>query len=115
MKLSILQDDLDATARVWDSHIIRPSKNEKVPHGRPNVMYCVPELYGSEDLLCAVTEEDMDEYKQSCTFRSSVACDEDVFELCIILMKEHNMKPPKDAYQALDLYLNLRMLLSNLF
>lgn len=108
-----MQDELDATARTWNSHIIRPSKNEAVPHGRPRVMYYIPELYGSQNYICAVNGDDVRECKRGCTFRSTVACDEDIFELCTLFMREQNMQPPSDAYQALDLYLHLRTLFLN--
>ncbi|KAJ4929920.1 hypothetical protein JOQ06_018940 [Pogonophryne albipinna] len=32
-------DELDETTCVWHSHVIRPSKNDRVPSGRPKVMF----------------------------------------------------------------------------
>lgn len=39
------QDELDETICVWDSHVTRPSKNDRIPSGQPRVMYMFPELY----------------------------------------------------------------------
>ncbi|KAJ8010111.1 hypothetical protein DPEC_G00071600 [Dallia pectoralis] len=36
--MGIIQDELDETTRVWDSHVLRPSKNDRVPSGRPRVI-----------------------------------------------------------------------------
>jgi hypothetical protein len=102
------QDELDATADVWGAHVIRPSKNERVPFGRPNVIYTVPELYDTKDYLCEVSANEVNGCHEQCTFRSNVACDSDVFELCTIIMAEQNLNIPMDVYEALDLYLELR-------
>ena len=99
---------------VWDSHVIRPSTNDRVPHGRPNVMYMVPVLYDTEDYLCAVDSDELEVCKSECTFRKSFACDEDVFEVCSEIMRERNLQIPKDAHQGYKLYLELRRCLLQL-
>ncbi|CAL8290549.1 unnamed protein product, partial [Arctogadus glacialis] len=57
-------DELDDTAQVWNTHTIRPSKNLNVPRGRPNVMFALPELYGTRDFLSPI--EDGDFQLQKC-------------------------------------------------
>ncbi|CAB1433775.1 unnamed protein product [Pleuronectes platessa] len=52
--MGLIQDELDDTAQVWNAHTIRPSKNTNVPSGRPNVMYALPQLYGTRDFLCSM-------------------------------------------------------------
>jgi hypothetical protein len=108
------QDELDQTADIWDSHIIRPSRNENVPHGRPNVMYTVPELYAAQDYQINVCQEDINNCKEECTFRKSIACDEDLFHLCCEIMGQQNLPLPNDPYKALDLYIDLRRHIKNL-
>ena len=56
-----LKDELDRTAEVWNAHVISPSKNENVPHGRPNVMYFVPELYNTQNYTHGIAQDDLDE------------------------------------------------------
>ncbi|KAK1168043.1 hypothetical protein AOXY_G10881 [Acipenser oxyrinchus oxyrinchus] len=112
--LGIIQDKLDATVDVWNSHVIRPSKNDKVPHGRPSVMYSVPELYDTQDYLCGITPHGVNACKEDCTFRSTFACDEDVFRLCTLIVAERNLDIANEAYKALDLYQELKQVLSTL-
>ncbi|XP_051931236.1 uncharacterized protein LOC127607148 [Hippocampus zosterae] len=80
--MGLIQDELDDTALVWNSHLIRPSKNMNVPSGRPNVMYMLPELYGTRDFLSPVDNEQVQLCKSQCVFRLTMPCDPDVFGLC---------------------------------
>ncbi|XP_029975096.1 uncharacterized protein LOC115408457 [Salarias fasciatus] len=106
--MGIIQDELDETIRVWDSHVIRPSRNDRVPSGRPRVMYMFPELYSTEDCISLVDSADVQLCRSESTFRPSVPCDADIYNLCNILMVESQLHLPADAYEALDLYLELR-------
>lgn len=99
---------MDDVAHVWNAHIIRPSANPNVPSGQPNVMFSWPELYGTQDYICAVDNDALQLCKSRCTFRQPVPCDPDVYELCNILMTELNLPIPSEIYQALDLYMCLR-------
>ncbi|OWF56044.1 hypothetical protein KP79_PYT20971 [Mizuhopecten yessoensis] len=42
---TLVQRDLDNIASVWNTHTIRPSKNQNVPHGRPAVLFSMPEVF----------------------------------------------------------------------
>ncbi|KAJ4931164.1 hypothetical protein JOQ06_025462 [Pogonophryne albipinna] len=101
-------DELDETTCVWDSHVIRPSKNDRVPSGRPKVMYMFPELYTTEDCVSPVEGADAQLCRSNCTFRPAVPCDTDIYNICNLLMMESQLNLPADSYQALDLYLDLR-------
>ncbi|KAF6736987.1 hypothetical protein FQA47_004449 [Oryzias melastigma] len=101
-------DELDSTKETWNSHVIRPSSNEHVPHGRPDAMHLIPELYDTEDYLSQVSEEDLARCEDDCVHRSDIACDGDVFTLCTHIMAQNNLNVPVDAYTAIDLYLFLR-------
>ncbi|KAK1896519.1 ABC transporter 7 [Dissostichus eleginoides] len=103
-----IQDELDETTCVWDSHVIRPSKNDRVPSGRPKVMYMFPELYTTEDCVSPVEGADAQLCRSNCTFRPAVPCDTDIYNICNLLMMESQLNLPADSYQALDLYLDLR-------
>ena len=105
---SIFQDDLDSMTDVWDSHIIRPSRNQNVPSGRPNVMFSVPELYGTENYMVPVEDDEIEVCSENAVFRGAMSCDEDVYNMCILIMTEQNLTLGNDAYEALDLYLHLR-------
>ncbi|KAK1172320.1 hypothetical protein AOXY_G4861 [Acipenser oxyrinchus oxyrinchus] len=106
--MGIIQDELDETARVWDSHVIRPSKNDKVPSGRPSVMYLLPELYRTYDYMSPIESVELQVCRSECTFRLPVPCDPDVYDMCNIVMAESHLDLPNEPYQALDLYIRLR-------
>ncbi|KAL4009329.1 hypothetical protein ACER0C_003181 [Sarotherodon galilaeus] len=100
-------DVLDDIRSVWNAHRIRPSKNNNVPCGIPDVMHMAPHLWGAEDCLVPLAE-DLTLCKNSCTFVSSVPCDVEVFDLCTIIMEESSLEFPSTMSQALDLYFHLR-------
>lgn len=103
---------MDATKDLWNSHLIRPSGNPNVPHGRPDVMYLVPELYNTVDYLCQIPEGELNHSEHHCVHRRDIACDQDVFTLCTSVMAQNDLHVPVDAYKAIDLYLCLRTELS---
>ena len=109
----MIQDELDVTVETWDSHKIRPSRNDNVPHGRPNVMFMLPSLYGSDDYINRVSLNDLSVCRNISVYRSSVACDSDVFKLCTLLQAHHGLNFPKDGYEACTLYVKLKELILN--
>ena len=105
-----MQLELDDVVQTWNDHYIRQSRNPRVPSGRPNIMYSCSHLYGAEDECCAVDTADVDLCKQCCTFRVSRPCeDEQVYELCLAAMSQHNLSLPNDAHYGIELYRKLRM------
>ena len=46
--------------------------------------------------------------KEECTFKGPYPCDEDVFDLCCVLMEENNMQSPDSVATATILYCTLR-------
>ena len=110
----VWQADLDETASVWNSHRIRRTR-QGIQAGRPNLLYHWPWLYGTQDYLYKVREEDVMECKRSCLFRKAIPCnDGDVYELLIILLRENGAQFPRDAYDGVHLYKTLRNLLNQL-
>ncbi|XP_039903033.1 uncharacterized protein LOC120743455 [Simochromis diagramma] len=105
--MPIIQEVLNDIRSVWNAHRIRPSKNNNVPCGIPDVMHMAPHLWGAEDCLVPLTE-DLTLCKNSCTFVSSVPCDVQVFDLCTIIMEESSLGFPSTMSQAFDLYFHLR-------
>ncbi|CAL8273826.1 unnamed protein product [Gadus morhua 'NCC'] len=101
-------DELDDTAQAWNTHTIRPSKNLNVPSGRPNVMFALPEHYGTRDFLSPIEDYDFQLCKNECIFRQTKPCDPDLYELCNIFMAESNLTLATDSYQAVNLYMHLR-------
>ncbi|KAF6721335.1 hypothetical protein FQA47_004064 [Oryzias melastigma] len=105
--MPIIQEVLNDIKSVWNAHRIRPSRNQHVPCGIPNVMYMAPHLWDAEDFLVPLNE-DLTICKSSCTFLSSVPCEIDAFELFTITMQESHLQFPSTMSQSLELYLHLR-------
>lgn len=111
---SCLQDEIDEFTKTWNQHLIRPSTNARVPFGRPNIMYFMPELYDATDNLHQVTKDRIAVCKQECRFSKAIPCDTDIYELCCILMEENGQEFPQTPDAAVDLYLALRELVAEL-
>ena len=92
----------------WNRHLIRPSRNARVPSGRPNILYFMPELYDATDFLCDVPHVQIEACKDECRFREPIPCDEDVHELCCAIMVENGHEFPSGPQSAVDLYKELR-------
>ncbi|ESO91514.1 hypothetical protein LOTGIDRAFT_153956 [Lottia gigantea] len=101
-------DELDSVTEVWDNHIIRPTTNQHVPSGRPIVMFSAPELYNVQDYKTLIENNQILICREETMFRKAIPCDEDIYDICMLLMIENAMQYPTDAYKALDLYLELR-------
>ena len=105
---SLLQSELDDVAKVWNTHRIRPTRNQRAPYGRPILMYHTPEMYETERFHCAVSSDKIALCEQEVTGKNVYPCDNDVFELCCLLMEENNLSDaPEDAYEAAYLYVSL--------
>lgn len=46
--MPLIQQELDRTVERWNNHLISHSRNAGCPHGRPNVLYTVPEETGKD-------------------------------------------------------------------
>lgn len=103
-----LQEELQQVAHLWNTHIIRNSRNAVAPSGHPILMYTVPQLFGGEDHLKEVSQEAVEACKHECQQRGPYSCDETVFSLCFLIMAENFLLPPTTADEAIELYLFLR-------
>ena len=66
------------------------------------MMYTVPQLWGSEDFIVPHTD------LEACKFLSVVPCDEDIFDLCNMIMSELDLTFPENILQAQEFYLTIR-------
>ncbi|KAK5648007.1 hypothetical protein RI129_002899 [Pyrocoelia pectoralis] len=106
--LEIIQNELDEIALEWNTHKIQKSRNARSPSGRPIIMYQMPELYNSKDYLIELPLNGLTDILEQECIRLNCACDQDVFDLCILFMTEHNYRVTDDPYDAIKLYINLR-------
>ena len=102
-----MQEELNEVVQTWNSHRIRPAPSRSDSGGRPVLLYTAPQIFGGEDRLKLVDQEEVDLYKEECRFKGQLLCDETVFDLSVLLMQENGWTP-KDAFDAAELYKLLR-------
>lgn len=94
---------------VWNVHKIRPTQNQRAPHGRPIVMYQTPELFHTHGYVCDSSLQDIRRCREEVTEKSANPCDKDIFELSCIVMEEQGiLNAPNDPYEAINRYVALR-------
>lgn len=98
---------MDMITWEWNSHRIRKTKNTVAPAGRPIMMYDLPELYDSQDYLLPLAVEDINMWKTECSFPST-PCDEDIFELCNLIVNEKNLIKSNHPFDTVIFYISLR-------
>lgn len=117
LSVSALQDELDTVVQMWNNHRIRPGRNGcDLYHGKPVMMYNVPELYHAQiylhpvemDIINTVLGEDI------CQWKTDIPCDIDLHDLCLLVMEQHNLTRCHDAEGAIKLYKDLRPLIKAL-
>uniref|UniRef100_A0A3B1K095 Zmp:0000000984 n=1 Tax=Astyanax mexicanus TaxID=7994 RepID=A0A3B1K095_ASTMX len=111
--LNIIEEELQQLVHLWNTHNIRPSRNAVAPHGRPFIMYTLPQLFGARDYLKRVSQQAVDVCREECQERGPYPCDETVFALSSHLMEEHHLHPPTTPAEATELYLFLRTCILN--
>lgn len=103
-----LQEELAEVARIWNGHSIRSTQNDHLVHGRPYILYNMPELYGRQNFKCDVPDGKLEVCFDECKFKSVNPCDTDLYKLCCIYMEENGWTFPHCAEDAFELYSNLR-------
>ena len=58
--------------------------------------------------LCNVSIADFNVCREEALFRSSIPCDEDVYEMCVIIMRRDQSEPPSNFSEAVELYTHLQ-------
>ncbi|WAR25010.1 hypothetical protein MAR_010714 [Mya arenaria] len=101
--MDVIQKELDEVRQLWNCHRIRHVRNSISPSGRLMTMYTCPELYGAQDYLCAVPRANVD----SC-LEDNITCDATVFEICTMIMDDHDLQMPDCGDSAVILYQTLR-------
>ena len=114
MYITGFQKDIHEWVQTWNNHRIRHSRHGTVS-GIPDVLYTCPELQGTRDHIQTTSANDIAFCREECIFRGPYPCeDNDVYEMCLMIMRENDLAHPTDTWQALDLYLELRAILKPL-
>lgn len=104
----IFQNEMDSVVDVWNNHLIRPSRVGTSPHGRPNILYTIPELCHTRDYLSLKSDDEIRNCSNLVEHRNTIPCDEDVYNWCINIMSESNLCLTLDPNEAVNLYLTLK-------
>ncbi|WAR17141.1 hypothetical protein MAR_031735 [Mya arenaria] len=106
--MDVIQEELDEVRQLWNCHRIRPVRNNISPSGRPVTMYTCPDLYGAQDYLCAVPRANVDSCLEEYVLKSNITCDATVFEICTMIMDDHDFQRPDCDDSVVILYQTLR-------
>lgn len=98
---------MDTVVQEWNVHRISRSRNSASPTGRPIIMFSAPQIYEARDYKREVSLERLVACKEECVVLN-FPCDEDVYNLCNIILEEQNLFLTGDPYQAVDVYISLR-------
>lgn len=66
--------------------------------------YSAHQIYNTNDYLIEVDYCRLAKCKEECLFIDNVMCDEDVFELCNIIVEENEMQMRRDPFEGMTLY-----------
>lgn len=78
-------------------------------------MYYLPEIYVTRDYLVPISGDIISHLQDlPLVTPNTVPCDEDVYNLGVVIMIENNITMPKTVETAVDLYFMLRAEMLNL-
>ena len=97
----LLQKILDEVKEHWNTHRIRGSRHDTV-RGRPDSLYCLPELHGATDQFLLPISEAESGYARSHVIESDY--DSDYQEYFQYVCGLCGLEQPNDWKQALELY-----------
>jgi len=61
-----IQAELHLVARHWNTHKIRPYSQQETPHGKPDVLFFLPQLKDTRDYKTLVDREDLEVARELC-------------------------------------------------
>lgn len=110
-----IQVELHRVARHWNTHKIRPYSHQETPHGKPDVLFFLPQLKDTRDYKTLVDREDMEVVRELyCKERTEYGCSDEIAEFFIMLMEENGISNEINTpEEARELYLVLLTLSEN--
>ncbi|XP_069102384.1 uncharacterized protein [Argopecten irradians] len=101
----IIQEELDLLRHDWNHHRIRSQsrQTEGCPPGKPEMMYCHPELYDTVDFKFPVSTRDVESLKVFCQYPNSYGCTEEMNDHFMSIMHTGGRGLPQNAENAKEL------------
>ena len=97
---------IDEVAQTWNFHSIRHDKKMKWTTWKTiSIMYSLPALYGADEQLKRVSVNAIQNCEEEYDNTIGRHCDEDVDELCRMIMDEEQLEFPADKRDMCDLYI----------
>ena len=112
--MPLLRAELQRVAQHWNLHRIRPSTNEDSPHGRPDVLYFLPETDSNTSYLNVIPAVEEEVAMDVCCEEPEEDVSDNFVELADILMYENSLRTPTRACEAEALYCDLIRLINNI-
>ena len=106
--IRLLREELDEFKNRWNSHLIATSRGSTLPRGRPDSLYCLPELYETESFRKDVDLEEIEEFNDPDFIRETDNISEGFKEFVSIVLESGettNYLQPVD--EGLHLHFNL--------
>ena len=103
--IGLIQTELDETAKLWNNHSIRKSKNSECPPGKPNVLFFSPEIQNSSSYGMPLSDNDYQIAKHFVIEPTLFGCTDEVAELVTIVAKDNNIDKIENVSVAKHLFL----------
>lgn len=100
--MKVLQNELDETSQMWNSHTIRVVRNSECPGGRPDVLYSCGEIecgFEVTDIDLIAAKEQVDD--------ATFIPDENLKEFMTIIANENNLSTESKMPDAKFLFIKL--------
>lgn len=104
--MDIIREELHSIVMQWNAHHIRKSNNPLSAHGKPDILYSLPELFNCRDYLRQIEHGDLLMLTELLT-GSVPDTIEPAFELFSIIMQEQNLQKPISVAEADRLFVLL--------
>ncbi|KAK6178305.1 hypothetical protein SNE40_010196 [Patella caerulea] len=104
--INLLRTELERIVEMWNTHSIRRSRNSQQPYGKPDVIYCLPELNGSQDYLQLLNTNELATLSEALV-KTTPCCKEEFRELFLLTMDLNGKTQPSNMLEADDLLVYL--------
>lgn len=106
---NLLQEDLDKVRIDWNQHSIRESNGVASPGGKPDLLYHMPNLFGSVDYKVNINSTDLDEVTNMYAVQRWKGCNQEIESDLI----QKRIQKPGNVEEALALYNQVLQILSS--
>ncbi|XP_057300662.1 uncharacterized protein LOC130635218 [Hydractinia symbiolongicarpus] len=110
----LIQKELDDMIEVHNTHRIRPYPNQECPSGRPDIIYAVPETYGSSYYKININQAYLTLAKPYTTEKNPLGCNTEFEKVALQLMINKSLTFPNNADEAKKLFVKLIEAIDNI-